>query len=134
MNSRRIFEIGNELQPFQDAVVSAFEAYADNPREQKAAWLAAVDRLNEAVEGYILELSQLTPNSEHTLRQAFAPKGQGDTWFGDKPADFLRNVARYDSFNDKLWTKYSGMERAPTNYFPDLGDTVEPVAEDSPAP
>jgi len=117
MNSERIAQIARELKPLYDVAEAAFNQITNgqgNINDDVEAWADAIQAYNLKFESYIPELATVTPNSEATLRQLLAPKDEFDTYLIPQE---LMNVANYNSFNSKLWTENSGLERAPTNNF-----------------
>lgn len=102
---KRLLEIAGELEPIFK------EAEAQFKNNEFDAWFAKKEEYAQRVRSYSAEIGRLTKNSEDNIKCAlgvFTLKGDAA-----KP-EFIKNVARYDSFNDKLWSRYSGMESTPT--------------------
>lgn len=63
--------------------------------------------LNDAIAVMVPTIARVTGNSTMTLHSAFAPREPLDVWFRCAPdlppATFLRNVARYGTFNTERW-------------------------------
>lgn len=117
MNSEKIAQIARELKPCYEPVLAAGRAVESNEGQgddQMEKLADACGEYNLMYLSYLPVLASVTPNSEDTLRLAFYPKDIYETY----PApEFLMNVANYNSFNDRLWTKNSGMFREPSNKF-----------------
>lgn len=64
-------------------------------------------KLNAAIETHVDEIARITGNSSSTIRQSYAPKEKLDVWFTapslQSPSAYLRNVAKYQSFNAQFW-------------------------------
>jgi len=117
MDNTIIASIARELKPAYQPVLDAWAAIDSNAGsglDQMQALEDACAAYNEQFLRRLLVLASVTPNSATTLRQAFAPKDEYSTYC---TPEFLMNVANYNSFNDKLWTKASGMYREPSNNF-----------------
>jgi hypothetical protein len=117
MDNTIIASIARELKPAYQPVLDAWDAINCKRGEGVAQMQALEDACaayNEQFLRRLPVLASVTPNSATTLRQAFAPKDEYSTY---PTPEFLMNVANYNSFNDKLWTKASGMYREPSNNF-----------------
>lgn len=74
--------------------------------ELTAAVYAATAELNKVIETKIQEIAVITGNNADTLRMVQRPKDEADVMFGSlsMPASqFIRNVAKYQSFNTDYW-------------------------------
>ena len=105
---RKIWDLAQSLRPAYAEYERILDMAVDAGLPERLA--AAMNRYNDAVTKILPLIAQLTPNSESTLRQVFMPEGD----ISKLTPDFLERVAQYQSFNDRLWTQYSGMEQAPT--------------------
>lgn len=125
--ARRINAMSQHLAPLFAPIAEANQALAGwgNTNKTLASLEVAAEIYNRAPDQLMPELAQLTNNSPSTLRMVFRPSDEFSV--GLTPSK-LRNVAHYRSFNERLWTRYSGMERPPTYPFGSLDD--EPHAED----
>lgn len=117
LNYERLFEIAKDLKPLCDEWNAAWNETANSDFVPRL--VDVTKKVNDAVDPYVAEIAALTNNSESTIRQVYCPKKDdfGSTWFRSQkgPAEFLRNVAAYESYNEKLWTQHSGLERPPTH-------------------
>lgn len=102
--------IADQIAPFVPSFHAAFDAVGKTDMsgaDELAAIAAARKALNDAIEPHVAEIARLTGNSESNIWMMGAPKDEYDTWFtpahGD-PAEFVRNVARFRSFNTNFWT------------------------------
>lgn len=102
--------IADAIAPLVPAYHAAWAAIGNTGKtamQELAVLAAARKRLNDAIEPHVAEVARLTGNSEGSIRMMGSPKDEYDTWFvhssGD-PAEFLRNVARFRSFNSNFWT------------------------------
>lgn len=102
--------IAAAIEPFVGPYHAAFDALGKTDKsgsEELADLAAARKALNDAIEPHVDAVAKLTGNSADTIRMVSAPKDEFDTWFthssGD-PAEYLRNVARFRSFNTNAWT------------------------------
>lgn len=103
--NRRIFEIANEIE-------SAFNEWEGHfIAERFNEWIDGKAKYSDVLLKHVDEIATLTGNSKDNIKLVL-----GINRSEDSPVSptYLRNVARYDSFNDHLWKKYSGEERAPT--------------------
>jgi hypothetical protein len=117
VHAKRIFEIAKLLNPVYEQVDTAFQnLFGPDMDGEKLMreWAEACYQYNRVAGGFLREIAILTGNNPETLEQVFRPRDAYSTF---PTPTFIANVARYESFNDKLWTKYSGMEREPTNDF-----------------
>ncbi|WP_404667129.1 hypothetical protein [Roseateles asaccharophilus] len=102
--------IADAIAPLVPAYHAAWAAIGNTGKtamEELAVLAAARKQLNDAIEPHVAEVARLTSNNEGSIRMMGCPKDEYDTWFvhssGD-PAEFLRNVARFRSFNTNFWT------------------------------
>lgn len=117
MDNTVIASIARELKPAYQPVLDAWRAIDSNSGsgvDQMKALACACAGYNAKYLEHLPVLASVTPNSVQTMRQAFGPKDEHSTY---PTPEFLMNVANYNSFNDKLWTKNSGMFREPSNNF-----------------
>lgn len=117
MDNTIIASIARELKPAYQPVLDAWVAIDSNTGsgiDQMKALADACAAYNAKFLEHLPVLASVTPNSVMTLRQAFAPRDEYSTYC---TPEFLMNVANYNSFNHKLWSKASGMYREPTNNF-----------------
>lgn len=117
MDNTTIASIARELKPAYQPVLDAWRAIDSNHGsgvDQMKALEDACAAYNAKFLDHLPVLASVTPNSSETIRQAFAPRDEYSTYL---TPEFLMNVANYNSFNDKLWTKGSGMFREPSNSF-----------------
>jgi hypothetical protein len=115
MDCIRIAKLARELVPYYAPVEAAYQALVNDPAvNDTVAWEAAIKAYNEAFRARIHIIAACTPNSESSLLQVLLPAGPYDT-FPDP--QYMMNVANYESFHHRLWTKNSGFERAPTHEF-----------------
>jgi hypothetical protein len=118
-NWARLFAIACELKPAYDAQEAAFNALlygTENTNVCEDRWYAASLAYNEQVMGYAAELGELTGNSSDNTRMVLRGTSALPGGLCVAP-DYLRQVANYGSFNDKLWSKSSGFYREPTRHF-----------------
>lgn len=117
-------EIADAIQPQEDALLTAWSALRSLPTLD--GWnglVAACAAANAAIEPHVERIAKLTENSTSSLR-SFSPALRGlsvggcgrevAVWFNDRfPASFLRNVARYGSFDEAFWPQrgWQGYER-----------------------
>lgn len=109
-------EIADAIQPQEDALNGAWSALlALSGLDGWKGLIEACAAANAAIEPYVERIARLTENSTSSLR-SFSPAIRGGSlggsgpevavWFNDRfPASFLRNVARYRSFDEGYWPK-----------------------------
>lgn len=62
--------------------------------------------VNAEAEQWVDRIAEATNNSSERLRSVFKPRSSCDLWFDSEPADFLRKVAQYRSFNRIYWAEH----------------------------
>ncbi len=121
-NARWDAEVRPALERIADAIAPLVPAYMDawsrlgrtekTGAEELDDLVAMQRQLNSAIEPHVDDIARLTGNPASTIRQAYQPKDVYDVWFvqsnGD-PAEFIRNVARFRSFNVDFWTNQGWM-------------------------
>lgn len=100
----RIYNIALELEPHFDEVENHFT------KEEFDDWFKKKEEYAKRLRTYCPEIATLTENPEDNIALAlgaFTTKGE--------PAspEFIKNVARYYSFNSDLWSKNSGTYKEP---------------------
>lgn len=112
VNTEALYRIAQALKPAQERI-AAFVAAMQSPGLDADKWQALLDtvpEINAMIEPHIDGIAAATPNSAAVLRSAYAPTesadGSGHLFWThtDFPADFVANVARYQSFNEDYWT------------------------------
>lgn len=101
--------IADRLQPHQDVLARSwarFFAATVNANEEFSILRRSIAEVNRAIEREIPAIALATGNSERNI-MTFRPHGVDSelkVWFDDhNPADFLRCVERYRSFNMSAW-------------------------------
>lgn len=66
----------------------------------------AIAPLNALISGKVAEIASLTQNSPDSIRSIGAPRDEFDVWFSGSqdPAEYLRCVAHFRSFNVHSWS------------------------------
>lgn len=128
--AKRINAMSQHLAPLYVPIAEANQALAGwgNTHKTLARLEVAAKIYNRALDQLMPELAQLTNNSPSTLRMVFRPS---DEFSVGLTPEKIRNVAHYRSFNERLWTRYSGMERPPTYPFGSLDDLSEGEVENN---
>lgn len=120
MNWERIFQIACSLKPLYDAQESAFEAVLvsqggpEGIEVLMAQWVESIEAYNAAVWSYLPEIAKITNNSLNNMQMLFSAR---DMYHTRKDPEYLRQVANYGSFNDRLWSRNSGLWRSPERDF-----------------
>lgn len=122
MNQEKTFDalnaIADEIEVAERPWVQAW-ARINAPAEQTAGVSGAQlfeDLKNaelalaEFISGKARQIAEITGNSESNIRMGFGPRKEGrDTWFDTYPSHpaswFLRQVAKYRSFNTNYWAE-----------------------------
>lgn len=100
----KILGIAERVQPLEDRYVEAWQTFDAVPTmEGYRTFVKAVAKINAEIEKEIPLLADLTENSISNMR-TFAPRDEANVWFNtQRPAEFLRKVAKYQSFNEEYW-------------------------------
>lgn len=104
-------DIARAIQPHEAAWRAAWEQLlAPDSRVGEIEKLReATAALNREVELRIPDVARVTGNNVDALRCGLRPADDLSCWFGCSPlrppSEFLRNVARYRSFNERYWAE-----------------------------
>lgn len=108
--------IADEIEPLEPDWKACFEAVGD--MDAYDALVAATRALNAVIEPHVDEIARITGNSASTLRQVYNPRDEIESWFGTgpgpgslSPSQFLRNVAKFKSFNIEYWKSKGWSEK-----------------------
>jgi hypothetical protein len=114
VDHQKMYEIACAVKPFWDASEKAMA----NVRECETGAAAACEAWEQSLKVYrdkLLEfapvIAEATNNSAENIRMLFRYADNGMAW----TADDVLNIARYESFNTRLWSRGSGIYRRPTN-------------------
>lgn len=107
VNTDKLLELADRLQPFQDEL-AALWARIMSP-DAKATdcnnWLAKRKECNEFVLSLASEIAKATGNHEDNIRMLLVLPAVAMPAYFDSPADYLRCVAKYQSFNMNAWIR-----------------------------
>lgn len=107
-STRVLKELADLAQPHQDRLVAAYAEKIGPDAISMEGFLEYMELVAE-VDAFLITLlpriASVTPNSIPSLQQVFCRKTDScECIFGTtRPADFLRCVAKYRSFNEQHW-------------------------------
>lgn len=119
----RIKELATRLRPHFEAFEREFPVPSGDFSNRLTH---AADAYHAELRRLLPELAALTGNSLSTLASTMIPLDRSDIRL---TPDYLRNLAHYGSFNERLWSRHSGQYREPTIPFGSLdaiADRSEP--------
>lgn len=112
-SSSELYSIAAALQEPQKETVALYAQYMrDPPANGKLhqQFLTSLRKVNKSVEAHIDAIAEASGNSKHALRSVFGPEinqGRGLSHYfwlhTHRPADMVRTVAQYGSFNVHRW-------------------------------
>jgi hypothetical protein len=119
MDHQKVYEIACVLKPLYDESEVVFSHILGSPSihgstvDLMAKWEALCVAYNEKLYDLTADLGEATNNSMINMQMLLIKDRKEITW---TPHDLL-NVANYESFNSKLWSNFSGLQRPPTHSY-----------------
>lgn len=115
----QIKAIAEQMKPYQEAYEKHWNAFIAQKwtKESQEALDKVTHEFNTVLERQIELVASLTGNNVDTLKNGYAPKANDPyaLWFSNRPADFLENVARFNSFNPEFWSRMTRINEEEAN-------------------